>query len=198
MVIGCIYLATNTVNGKAYVGKTAHSLGKRKGQHRRDAWRTTSVFHKAIVKYGFEAFEWCELYLSDDEDALFRAEIAIIEATKAAGVVLYNMSTGGEGPSGYERPAEHRKALSDSRTGMKFSAEHCANIGKSKMGCKMPAWTPERRAKMELFFAQKRKRTPEQRAKLSASAKAILTPERRAVLKANGAKGLAARWGRNP
>lgn len=55
---GIIYTATNTVNGKMYIGQTKSSLNVRINQHKSDMLklRDNTAFHKAIRKHFFEAF----------------------------------------------------------------------------------------------------------------------------------------------
>lgn len=55
-----IYLATNTLNGKVYVGQTSLDLSGRKADHKRKAVSdgSRSHFHAAIRKYGWEVFAW--------------------------------------------------------------------------------------------------------------------------------------------
>ena len=57
-----IYVATNIVNNKRYVGKTTYSLELRMYQHINDTNKGSQLdFHKAIRKYGVDAFIWEEL-----------------------------------------------------------------------------------------------------------------------------------------
>ena len=57
MILGNIYCITNTVNNKAYVGKTLLSIQKRFQQHLQDAKRFTDrPLYRAINKYGAENF----------------------------------------------------------------------------------------------------------------------------------------------
>jgi group I intron endonuclease len=199
MPIGCIYLALNTVNGKGYIGKSKYGLSARRTGHLGIAHRTTCAFHKALQKYGRDAFEWRELYVSDIEEALFAAEIELIAAYRASGMSLYNMSDGGEGPSGYVRTKEHRQALSSTRQGMKFSDEHRAALVKSRKGRKMPPWTAERRAKMEAAWERgSSKKSEAHKAKISATKRAAVTDELREKLREQGRKGAAARWTKAP
>lgn len=55
---GIIYKATNTLNGKVYVGQTVSGLARRKAQHYKDA-RTdaANLFHFALYQYPV-SFEW--------------------------------------------------------------------------------------------------------------------------------------------
>ena len=53
-----IYKHTNKINGKAYIGFTSKSIDDRWNRHCKDARRgSTNVFHKAIRKYGKDAFD---------------------------------------------------------------------------------------------------------------------------------------------
>ena len=55
---GIIYKATFP-SGKAYIGQTTKSLGKRKRQHVRKALSGSPFpFHAAIRKYGAENVKW--------------------------------------------------------------------------------------------------------------------------------------------
>lgn len=56
---GVIYKATNTINGKSYIGATCHSIRQRQLDHIERALRNESgKFQEAISTYGEEAFEW--------------------------------------------------------------------------------------------------------------------------------------------
>ena len=56
-VQGTIYLATNNVNDKKYVGQTIQKMEDRIYQHKVNHYGY-SLFHSAIEAYGFENFEW--------------------------------------------------------------------------------------------------------------------------------------------
>ena len=56
-----VYKVTNKINGKVYIGQTIHSLEYRKSGHERDARcekKTTVMFHNALLKYGYDNFNW--------------------------------------------------------------------------------------------------------------------------------------------
>lgn len=95
--MGCVYEARCKVNGKGYVGWTV-DLERRKGWHKKDAYDGSRlVFHCAIRKYGWDAFEWSMLAEDDDNDWLCLLEQKWI---KRLGTKLpngYNMTDGGDG-----------------------------------------------------------------------------------------------------
>lgn len=64
--MGCIYIYTNKINGKQYIGQTSCSLKKRHMQH---LHQNETYFDKALKKYGFENFN-----LDILEDNIFDAE----------------------------------------------------------------------------------------------------------------------------
>lgn len=99
-----VYLAINMANGHFYIGMTGGTLEHRKETHCRDARlrRTNMILHKAIRKYGNQAFEWmiieeCESY----EDAL-KAETRLILQLRPE----YNLTIGGRGRVGCKASPE--------------------------------------------------------------------------------------------
>ena len=60
IVQGHIYVITNKVNGKQYVGQTSRNIDTRFEEHCYDN-RSTSLIHQAIVKYGISNFSIEEL-----------------------------------------------------------------------------------------------------------------------------------------
>lgn len=65
---GIIYKATNTLNGKVYVGQTTQSLAKRASQHKSMADNGyNDAFHSAIRESGWESFSWEEIEIINME-----------------------------------------------------------------------------------------------------------------------------------
>jgi hypothetical protein len=108
-----IYKVRNRVNGKIYISKCRRN-------HWRQRWAVhvahavaggKTYFHKAIRKYGVEAFEIIELARAKSPEALIALEKAYIEQFQSyIPKVGYNSMLGGEGliyaPNCYVKEAE--------------------------------------------------------------------------------------------
>lgn len=97
-----IYMATNKINGKEYIGQTVGNLQKRKRQHIRRALSENNnvYFCNAIRKHGPDNFDWEILHDNiNDIDDLNRLEVYYIKLydTYNNG---YNLTLGGGGRSG--------------------------------------------------------------------------------------------------
>lgn len=95
-----VYLVTNSVNGKVYVGITEQSLKTRWSRHLSDA-RNGSGFllHRAIRKYGASAFTVDILARLDSREDAFWVETIAITAFNSLAPNGYNLTTGGDGPN---------------------------------------------------------------------------------------------------
>lgn len=110
----CVYLVTNTVNGKRYVGKT-DDMEYRWWRHRNSASRSEeTALYRAIRKYGEAAFT-CELLEACESEAhAFEREVYWIAELKTFGHGGYNMTAGGEGPSGLKQPEASKPLMARS------------------------------------------------------------------------------------
>ena len=105
-----VYEAVNKTNGKVYVGLTATSLEKRKGSHLRSAKAGSgSYFHKALRKYGEDAFEWSVVMTCSTKEAMYKAEMFCISLYEQW--QIYNTSLGGEHSAYGMRHTEETKAV---------------------------------------------------------------------------------------
>ena len=91
-----IYKATNSINGKCYVGQTRHSLEYRKRVHLTKARQGVNThFYCAIRKYGEDAFKWEVLCSTNNKQTLNELETFYI--TKFDSIKHgYNMVDGGD------------------------------------------------------------------------------------------------------
>ena len=119
-----IYLITNNLRNKHYVGYTSVSIEERLIAHLCAA-KTGSMYfiHQSIRKHGWENFSIKTIYESDDADHTLKImEPLFIKEYNSYGPHGYNMTLGGEGSSG------------------PCSLEKAANISKAKKGMLTP-WT---------------------------------------------------------
>jgi len=125
-MMNCIYCATNLINGKRYIGKTVNGLSDRRKRHERDARKgLKSPFHRALHKYGFDAFTWEVLFEIEDR-LLNRWEKYYIKRLKTKSPHGYNLTDGGDGGdtlSNHPRLEEIRKKISIAGMGRKPSEE---------------------------------------------------------------------------
>ena len=108
-MIGIIYKATNTINGKSYIGQTTRSFNRRKTEHLSQAkgnHRSCAYFHSALLKYGADNFAWEILYQSNDMDKLNIKEQSYIQEYNSYGDGGYNLCLGGGSNSGYKHSEE--------------------------------------------------------------------------------------------
>ena len=94
-----IYLITNLVNGKTYVGQTARSVVVRWRDHMSTAKRGENHYlYKAIRKYGKNAFSVQEVYATDSSISANEMEKLWIVVFRASERKYgYNGSVGGNG-----------------------------------------------------------------------------------------------------
>ena len=130
-----IYIAKNIFNNKMYIGKTTKNIEDRKRQHFYDAFSNNSQthFHRALRKYGKDAFIWEILSQYNNEKELNEAEIFFIDNFKSI-KEGYNMTSGGDGGAcigesnpfyGKTHTIEVRKRISEN------SKQHIENHFKS-------------------------------------------------------------------
>lgn len=96
-----IYLITNKINGKQYVGKTENTIDERWREHCNDYQREhceKRPLYNAMIKYGIDNFEIKELeYLEQGGKLLSDRETYWIEKLNTYGHTGYNATKGGDG-----------------------------------------------------------------------------------------------------
>lgn len=141
-----LYVHTNMINGKRYVGITS----KKKVEHRwnhGEGYKESPRFYSAIKKYGWDSFSHDVIFDGLTEIQAKDAESYFIDLWKTNDLEYgYNLTTGGEGTPGYHPSDETRQKLSEARKkenlseetlkrrsdglkGRKFSDEHKSKIG---------------------------------------------------------------------
>jgi group I intron endonuclease len=146
---GTIYIATNLLNGKQYVGQTVQPLSNRLASHKYEAKKKqhTNVFHNAIKKYGIENFKW--ISFSCPEEDLDWQETFLIKELGTLASNGYNLDSGGNKNKYHheitkQKMRENHWDCSGEKNpnyGKIFSTEHRKNISKALMGRKLSVKT---------------------------------------------------------
>ena len=123
--MGYVYKITNTVNGKAYIGKTIN-LDKRISAHLNCTSRGSRLVKRAIEKYGRESFVYEILHDGIIPGLLGGYEMELIKKHNSKAPHGYNLTDGGEGAIGCIPSVESRRKMSEARKG-----EKNPNYGKS-------------------------------------------------------------------
>lgn len=184
-----IYVATNIITGKQYVGQTKGSVQRRWNGHLaqvRGGTRACRVFHMAIKKYGASAFRLAAIELpiglpQVDIDAIETETIRKLNTLAPRG---YNLRCGGKGALAHP---ETRARQSAALKGRVFTDGWRQKLSEAARRRGAPTLSAESRARISAslrsHFAdadvRKRhgaahvgmKRSPEARAKMSVAAK---------------------------
>lgn len=106
-----VYMATNLVNGKRYVGVTSLTLQIRINGHwaARDKTNSGYLLSRAMKKYGRDQVRFSVLKKCATFTAALDEEIRIISLLKPE----YNLTAGGDGRLGIPMPEHQKKILSD-------------------------------------------------------------------------------------
>lgn len=131
-----VYMHTNKINGKKYVGIT--SIEPRKRWRNGWGYYSNTFFMSAIKKYGWDNFEHKVLFVDLDLETACAIEKDLIAKYKTCDRKYgYNRSTGGEQPAEghtYKASEETRKRISESNKGIRRSDEARARISAGKKG----------------------------------------------------------------
>ena len=131
-----VYVVTNKVNGKIYIGKTETTLKRRWDSHVVAAKRgSKSYFHAAIRKYGPAAFEATPLSSAVSRDNMEELEIFFIAKYHSTDCEIgYNLTNGGDGRGGFKHSEETKRKISRSERGKRLTPEQRVNVGRSHRG----------------------------------------------------------------
>lgn len=188
-----VYLITNKINGKRYVGQTVQCLPYRWSAHTNEKSQCVAL-NRAIQKYGKENFEIKVLSKCNSLEEMNHRENYYIKLFKTLAPYGYNLTTGGDGRKCSE---ETRKKMSISqkgnkgRTGQKRSKEEIEKQIKKTKGVKRGPLPKEVIEKMSL--ANKGRPNPMKGRKYSPEAKKNMgnhkgceAPNKKRVLCSNG------------
>lgn len=144
-----VYLITNKVNGKQYVGQTIHTLEARWKRH---CWAVTAntsgmPISFAIAKYGKENFSLEVLGTATTQEELDTLEIECCAKFDTFSPKGYNLRAGKARGKCSE---ETKKRISEGNKGRLVSAETKIRLRASHLGNQMPDST---RAKLQELYA---------------------------------------------
>lgn len=162
--MGYIYLRTNKINGKQYVGQTVDVEKRNYDWNCLNAIYGGYAINNARKKYGVDGFSFEILRECPNEDMNYW-EMYYIKEYNSKKPNGYNSTDGGD--STYERTEETKKKIGDAHRGKKLSPETKAKISDAMRGRKHPA---EFGAKVSAAL-KGRKQSPEHIAKKAAALK---------------------------
>lgn len=113
--LSIVYMATNLINGKRYIGVTSKTLARRSCQHQAHARRgVDTALCRALRKYGADMIRFRVVMFCASHG------IALAEERRLVGSLRpeYNMTEGGEGVLGFKFSAQQRARLSESHKGL--------------------------------------------------------------------------------
>lgn len=133
--MGYIYLRTNKINGKKYIGQVTTNRFK----ERQNRWNNLNlpyagnVINNARKKYGIDAFDFEILKECKDEE-LNQLEMYYIKELNTKVPYGYNMTDGGGGKSGFTVSHETKQKISESLIGKKLSEETRKKMSEAQKG----------------------------------------------------------------
>ena len=182
--MGFIYILTNIINLKKYVGQTTRPIEDRFCEHQKPSNHCSAIY-EAIKKHGWENFTTDYYKCSDDE--LNKHERWFVKLMNTMSPNGYNLREGGgsrgklsgetkqkisESMTGKVFTVEHREALSAVRIGKKLSQEHREALSASHKGKGQTQETKEKISKK----MKGQERTQEHKDAISASKKGEKNP----------------------
>lgn len=128
-----VYMITNKINGKKYVGQTKRSLAVRWREHLYEASSTRRNYplYAAIRKYGKNNFNIKSITKATEQKELNSRESFVIKILNTISPNGYNLCTSGEGSV---MSQETRQKMSKSATGRKLSFSAKEKISKFNKG----------------------------------------------------------------
>ena len=172
---------------------TIFYVGKGKNKRHLEKTNRNRYWHNVVNKAGFTSEI---LYDNLDEELSLLIEIELIDKYKKLGIVLTNVTNGGEGISGLKHTLNSKIKMSEKAKGRTFTEDTKKKLSQSLIGIKRKTFTEEHKLKLsEASKKQKhlvtentkskisksntgKKRTPEQKLKISEATKLALLKKR--------------------
>ena len=114
-----VYIITNKINGKCYIGKTVKPLQFRWSCHKSLARSGNNTYlHKAMRKHGIDNFEIEPLIELTQDEELLDWEVELIGIFKSNNSSNgYNLTIGGDGITGHKHSDESKQKMTKSNLG---------------------------------------------------------------------------------
>jgi group I intron endonuclease len=125
-----VYLITNKVNGKQYVGQTVKRLSSRWSEHK--CSDTNTRISRTIRKHGAENFTIETLHTCETKEEMDFVEMFYIALLNTKTLNGYNITDGGEGTHGMYPSPETVEKMRQAKLGKKQTPEAVANRLKSR------------------------------------------------------------------
>ena len=146
----CVYVHTNKVNGKRYVGITSMLPEKRWANGH--GYRSNVLFYRAIQKYGWESFEHSVLFDGLTREEAYAKEIELISTFKASDPRFgYNIDKGGNGSNRISETTREKLRQS----GKRIAAKH------PEIGARLGEYAKNHRREISLFQKEYNRQHPE-------------------------------------
>lgn len=129
-----VYIHTNKIDGKRYVGITRQAPNRR--WRNGNGYYLNEHFSRAIHRDGWDNFTHEIVFTGISKNEACKKEKELIAFYKTNDAMYgYNKSTGGEKPCQGAKLSENtRKKMSEAKIGRKMSEESCRKISESKKG----------------------------------------------------------------
>ena len=126
----CIYLRTNLINGKQYVGQASDFKRREYDWCNLNAPYAGDYINKAREKYGLESWSVEILKECDSSEELNHWEMYFIEKFNTKKPFGYNLNDGGEGQTGFHHSIESRMKMSVSKKGKRKGIPRADDVKK--------------------------------------------------------------------
>lgn len=114
----CVYLRTNLINGKQYVGQASDFKRREYDWSNLNAPYAGDYINKAREKYGLESWSVEILKECNSSEELNHWEMYFIEKFNTKRPFGYNLNDGGKGQSGFHHSEESKTKMSNSKKGV--------------------------------------------------------------------------------
>ena len=137
-----VYLISNKIDGKQYIGQTTKTLEARWYDHTQVRKNPSCKYlYSAIQKHGVENFELKTLVIVGTKWEMDLYECGLIKAFNTKAPNGYNLTDGGDGAQGFVFTDEQRQKISLGLMGRKMSEKSRAKLLERNKGNKFSVGT---------------------------------------------------------